>query len=566
MKQPDSAPPIHRYLIVLASVFIFTATMMSFVNSVHAEFVNWDDDVYVVNNPLVQNLSADNIESMFTQSHYYAWIPLTLLSHAADFSIWQWNAKGHHLTNVVLHAVNATLLFLVCLLLFDASQTADDVRPLFYRLAPSIVVGSAIGAMLFAMHPQRVESVAWVSGRKDLLCAFFLIPSVGAYVRWRMSGLGRWRWISVTLFALALMAKPAAAPLPLVLLAVDVWLSRNESLRRLSLTKSLANKAPYFALSIIVGVITMLAASGGTVNVLVELNRIERILLPLYALCFYVWKLIVPLDLIPIYPELERWLLYVSPLVIAATAYGCFVLWKKQRRGVVSALLCYALMVLPTMLGLRTGMQPLADRYSYLSTLSLFVLTGGSIEWLWRMSAVSRGKLFQREMFAVLLLAICAVSSYRTIRHTGVWKNSIEVWTQVLRYAPKTKEEHDTRKPYMKPTFLDARINLGGAYYTAGNKDKAWENFSAVLTLDSCNADAHYNLGVLLVEEGDGANAERAFTNAIACDPSYAKAFHNLGVLSATRDSIKSLTLFRTAARLGFSDSQVLLRKRGVPW
>jgi Flp pilus assembly protein TadD len=118
----------------------------------------------------------------------------------------------------------------------------------------------------------------------------------------------------------------------------------------------------------------------------------------------------------------------------------------------------------------------------------------------------------------------------------------------------------------MKPTFLDARINLGGAYYTAGNKDKAWENFSAVLTLDSCNADAHYNLGVLLVEEGDGANAERAFTNAIACDPSYAKAFHNLGVLSATRDSIKSLTLFRTAARLGFLDSQVLLRKRGVPW
>lgn len=540
--------------------------MMSFVNSVHAEFVNWDDDVYVVNNPLVQKFSAGNIEKMFTQTYYYAWIPLTLLSHAVDFAVWEWNAKGHHLTNVVLHSANATALFLVCLLLFDAGRTGDDVRPLFYRLAPSIVVGSAIGAMLFAMHPQRVESVAWVSGRKDLLCAFFLIPSFGAYVRWRMSSYERWRWISVALFALALLAKPIAAPFPLVLLAVDLWLGRNKSRRQFSTAQMLVSKAPFFALSIIVGAIAIVAASGGSVNVLAELNRIERILLPIYTLCFYVWKLIVPLDLIPIYPELERWLLYLSPFAVALTVYGCSHLWKQQRRGIVIALVSYALMVLPTMLGLGTGMQPLADRYSYLSTITLFVLVGGCIEWLWRKSGLSRGKLFQREMFAVLLLAICAVAAYRTIRHTGVWKNSIEVWTQVLRYAPATKEEHDARKPYMKPNFLDARINLGAAYYAADNKDKAWESFSSVLMLDSCNADGHYNLGMLLVEGGEVADAERAFTNAITCDPQYAKAFHNLGVLSAGRDSLKSLEMFRGAARLGFADSQVLLRQRGEQW
>ncbi len=585
--EAPTVPPIHLYQIVLASLFIFVATLMTFVNSVNAEFVNWDDDVYVTENPIVQQLSADNIEKIIWETHFYAWIPLTLFSHACDVAWWGLNPKGHHLTNVLLHSCNALLFFVACMMMFDARvHTHGDHRKFFERLTPAVLVGSAAGAMLFAMHPQRVESVAWVSGRKDLLCAFFLLLSLGAHIRWKISARQAWRFGSLASFAFALMSKPAAAPFPFALILVDLWLGQEENSPRKNspressprensprensprdvIIANLKNTIPFFVLSLVVGVIALGAAAGGTENVVGELSRVERVMLPLYALSFYVWKMIVPLDLSPVYPEMYRWLLYASPVMLLVIGYACFVLWEKKKTGLVTALLLYALMLLPTFLGLRSGMQPLADRYSYLSTMSLFVFVGGSIEWLWRKSAASSGKFYQREMLFAVLLVVSAVSAFRTIRHTAIWNNSTILWSYALVGSPSTRDEFDERKPYMKPNYLDARINLGAALYAANQKPKAWEEFAAVLAFDSCNADAHYNLGMLLAESGNEQNAREAFAKTTLCDPSYAKAYHNLGVLYAQQDSVASVDMFRRAARLGFSDAQLLLRQRGIPW
>ncbi len=568
MQQPDSTTNASRRHIIIASFFIFFCTMMSFINSANGDFVNWDDDAYIVENPLFQSPTFDGIQRLFTQTYYYAWIPITLLSHAIDVAVWGMNPKGHHLTNILLHSFNAVSFFLVCMALFDAARGRRDDKPSFLApLANPIIAGAAVGALLFAVHPLRVEPVAWVSGRKDLLCAFFLLPSFGAYLRWKDQRSVRWFVASLVLFALGLLSKPMAAPFPLVLVLVDVFLMRNDVGRKNSAAQILKDKIPYFLLSVLAGVMTMLAASGGKVNVVGELNRFERIMLPAYSLCFYMWKLIVPLDLSPIYPELNRVLFYLTPVLLPAIAYGCFALLEKKQPAALITLSSYAIILLPTFLGLSSGMQPLADRYTYLSTIPIFIFVGGCVEWLWQKSAMSPGKLYQRKVVTAALLILCAVSSYRTIRHTAIWNNSVSLWTHALRYAPATREEFESDKPYMKPNYLDAYTNLGAAYYAADHKEKAIEQLNNALLLDNRFADAHYNLGNLLFEQGDVDGATVGFKNTIVCDSTYAKAYYNLGIIYAKKDSVEqAVESFRRAARLGFPDAQKVLSERGYSW
>ncbi len=558
---------ISRFHIIAASVFIFVATVMTFVNSVNASFVNWDDDVYVTENPHVQSLSSENIRWVFSHSYYYSWLPLTLSSHSLDVALFGLRPQGHHFTNVFLHAVNAVLFFLVSLILIIAAKRAGRSDRGNEPLSSSIFVGSVIAALLFAMHPLRVESVAWVSGRKDLLCAIFLLPSFGLYLLWKIGGRKRYLFVSVLLYVLAILSKPMAMPFPLILILTDVWLIRRRDESRLSLSSLFIDKLPFILIAVAAAVITVRAASGGSGNVIGELSMIERLLLPGYMVVFYAVKLLVPTDLSPIYPELNRTILYISPLVLIAGAYGCILLLKKRYGVVVLAVLSYVLILLPTFLGLSSGLQPLADRYTYLSTLSIFFLGGGAVEILWRRSSLSRGKKYQREMFIFLLLIVCAASSYRTIRHIAIWRNSVSLWTQALLYAPSTRAEFEERKPYMKPDYVDAHVNLGVAYLEANNQDKALEQFDKALRLDSCRASVHDNRGIVLYEKGETELAMASFRRAIACDPGYAKAYYNLAILQSNAGNIPAaVESMQKSARLGYPDAQSALKSRGYGW
>jgi len=199
--------------------------------------------------------------------------------------------------------------------------------------------------------------------------------------------------------------------------------------------------------------------------------------------------------------------------------------------------------------------------------MPIFIFVGGCVEWLWRKSAMSPGKLYQRKVVIAALLILCAVSSYRTIRHTAIWNNSVSLWTHALRYAPATREEFESDKPYMKPNYLDAYTNLGAAYYAANHKEKAIEQLNNALLLDNRFADAHYNLGNLLFEQGDVEGATVGFKNTIVCDSTYAKAYYNLGIIYAKKDSVEqAVESFRRAARLGFPDAQKVLSERGYSW
>ncbi|MBI5473022.1 MAG: tetratricopeptide repeat protein [Ignavibacteriae bacterium] len=562
---PENTPAHLPFYLTIISAFLFVATMMVFVNSVNAEFVNWDDDIYVTENPLVQSLTVENVKGILSTSYYYGWTPVTLLSHAIDFSLWGMNAKGHHLTNVLLHAINTVLLFFVTIVVIDSARARDE-RTLRARITPSMLVGSLIGALLFAMHPLRVESVAWVSGRKDLLCTLFLLISLWTYIIWKQRGKKRLHVVSMIAFALALLSKPTAIIFPIVLILLDALLL-NKTEGRSAWNEILIDKIGFLVLSGIAAVITWLAASGGGVNVIGELNAIERVLLPFYMITFYLVKLVVPLDLSPVYPDVDTVLLYLSPLIVIGLLSVGYVLMKRQIAAFMLAVASYMLMLLPVYLGISSGLQPLADRYTYLSTLSIFMLIGGGIDLYWRASAASAGKKYQRELLAFVLLCLCAVSAYRTIRHASVWHDSVSLWKQALRYAPQTIDEFNRRRPYMKPSYADARLNLGVAYYTRKNVDSALVQFQTVLRFDSCNADAHYNIGNVLYEKAETALSLRSFERAVRCDSRYAKAFYNLGILYAAQDSVAlALQSFQSAARLGYADAQRILTERGYGW
>ncbi len=558
---------ISRLHIIIASVFIFVATVMTFVNSVNASFVNWDDDVYVTENPHIQSLSSENIRWIFTNPYYYSWIPLTLCSHAVDVAVWGLNARGHHFTNVLLHSVNAVLFFLVSLIVMDAAKRRGNERRDYALFTSSVFVGSVTASLLFAMHPLRVESVAWVSGRKDLLCGLFLLPSFGAYLLWKLRARKSYLLASIGLYLLAVLSNPAAMPFPFILILTDVWLIHRNADRRISLSRLFVDKLPFLAIAIAAIVMSVQGTSRGSENLFAALSLIERLLLPAYIIVFYVVKLLVPTDLSPIYPELKRWILFISPVVAIAGAYGCFVLLKKKYGVVVLAIISYVVILLPTFPGVSSGPQPIADRYTYLSMLSIFFLVGGTVEVLWGKSALSRGKKYQREMFIVLLLIVCAASSYRTIRHTAIWNNSVSLWNQALLYAPASRAEFDERKPYMKPDYLDARVNLGAAYLEANNRNKALEQFTTALIFDSCCAAAHYNIGNLLHERKETDRAMESFRRAIACNPGDAKAHYTLAVLLANSGNFSAaFESMRKAAQLGFPEAQEALKAQGYGW
>lgn len=559
---PVEPRPLHLFL---ASIFVFVATMMTFANAVRADFVNWDDDVYVTENPYVRELSRENAARIFTQPYFYSYIPVTLLSHAADVRIWGMNPKGHHLTNVVLHSFNAVWFFLASVLFLALRRNNDAGTSRFMeRVTLPLILGAVIGTMLYATHPLRVEPVAWVSGRKDLLCAFFLFPAFGSYLLWREGRGTVWFVATHLLFVCALLSKPIAATFPLLLVLVDVfWPGRR--LRLLPLARRIVSgKLLLFLFGATIAIITFLAAPPGKVNVLGDLNPVQRALFPLYSLVFYLWKTIAPVETSPIYPDLNRFLLYAAPVLLAGTAFLCVVMIKRSLYGVAAALLSYGILLFPTFLGLSSGMQPLADRYSYLATAGIFLFLGGSAEWLWQ---VSTNGSFRRRITLILLVVLCGISAYRTIRHIAIWNNSIALWSHAVWFAPTTREEFNDRRPYLKPDYLDAYLNLGVAHAAAGNTQNAIEQFNTILTLNPTNADAHYNLGTMLYEQGKVDSARVCFLRAIAGDSTYAKAYFNLGVLYAYTDSSAIADeWFVKAARLGYTDAQQVLLKKGKSW
>src|SRR2546422_1034299 len=244
-----------RWQTIAAILMVAAITFVTFSHTLGHEFVNWDDDVYVYDNPVVRSLSPQRIWWLFSHFYYYAYIPVTMLSHAIDVVMWEMNPRGHHLTSVLLHSANAIWVLVLGLSLLRIAS--GFARSPGNRSAT--LMGMSFAAVLFAVHPLRAESVSWVSDRKDLLCAFFFLPGIVAYVKYSAAkGIAsgrRWYLVSFFLFLLAVLSKPIAVTFPMVLLVLD-WLLLGRKPPRTSVQSLVREKVPFLLISLLLTILS----------------------------------------------------------------------------------------------------------------------------------------------------------------------------------------------------------------------------------------------------------------------------------------------------------------------
>jgi tetratricopeptide (TPR) repeat protein len=541
------------------AALVSLATLLLYLRALGNGFVNWDDDTYILNNEHIRSLDGSLLTWAFTNFHGANWHPLTWISHAVDISLWGLDPFGHHLTNVLLHALNASLVVVLAARLIEAGRPGPQG-------GRAVLIAASITGILFGIHPLHVESVAWVAERKDLLSGLFFLLSILAYVRhFRTAPSGpdqgrspsgaprRYPLGSLALFALALLSKPMAITLPVVLLILD-W----HPLRRITSGRSfraaLAGKTPFFLLSIASAIVTVLAQeSGGAIAPLEVYPLQTRVLVAFRALAAYLGKMAWPAGLSPYYayPQSASLLQpeYLVPVLLAAAASACCLVIAR-RRPVWSAAWGYYVVTLMPVLGIiQVGNQPMADRYTYLPSLGPFLLAGLGAAWGWQ-KAAGTAKLGARRIAAVLLLALCAILSYRTFDQIGVWKDSIGFWNHVIEREPRVGAV-----PY----------NIRGEmYYSLGQYDRALSDLTEAIALSPTDATFYNNRGVTWEKLGRVPEAIADYDRALALDPSHVKAYYNRGILAfkqGRRD--QALQDFNAAVLLDPSDAAIF-NNRGI--
>jgi tetratricopeptide (TPR) repeat protein len=539
-------------LSVLAGSLLFLLVLGAFWPAVHNDFVGYDDPDYVTGNWHIQKgWNWETIKWAFVSGEAANWHPLTWLSHALDWEIFGPAAWGHHLTNILLHAINTLLCFLA-------------LKRLTNGFWESFVV-----ALLFGLHPLRVESVAWVAERKDVLSGFFFFLTLLAYASY-VKQLGGRRAQAVStqnpgkeshlccvqtyalafvLFVLGLLSKPMLVTLPFVLLLLDYWpLSRFEpksrSWKSTALFPLLKEKVPFFAAALAAGVITLSVQHRGgamaTAGPLVP--RVENAVI---SYCRYLGKIFLPVDLAVFYPPVDRWpilaVLLATALLVALTV-GAVMLWASHPYVVVGWF-WFVGMLLPVIGLIQVGEQSMADRYTYLPAIGFLLM----VVWgICAMMAQSRLYAFVAVTTSAAVALGCLIVTREQI---GWWRDSEHLFRHALSVTTANHVAHNNLgttldqqgKPdeaaiefqeaiAARPGYAEAHKNLGSILERQGRFDAALGEYQEALRLKPRFADACNGLGSILSKQGKAEEAMRYYSMALSFKPDNGDAHFNLGI------------------------------------
>ncbi|MDA8091313.1 MAG: tetratricopeptide repeat protein [Nitrospiraceae bacterium] len=603
---------------------VAAAAFLVYLHALKNGFVYWDDQVYVYENLHIHSLNAAFLKWAFSSFYASNWFPLTWMSHALDYAIWGLNPAGHHLTNIILHSINTFFVVVLTIRLIEVWEKTACLNPLTLRFAPPSPIGrgagvraddnsvredgnsflagrgkliaGAITGLLFGLHPLHVESVAWVSERKDILCALFYLLSILAYIRY-VKGVYEHRnryspyLLSLCFFALALMSKPMAVTLPVVLLILD-WhpLGRIFLFSFKSSRTALIEKLPFFVLSGFSSLLTIMAQKkGGTVMPLTRLPFSERLLVPARSLALYLWKMFLPLNLVPYYPYPKDVTLlsarfFLPVILIAAVTAFCLVKAKKQKLW----LACwgyYVITLLPVIGIVQVGEQAMADRYAYLPSLGPFLAAGVAAAWAWKKADFSKQRRALKVAGASAALLIVISMSYLTFGQIGVWKNSLVFWNYVIKKEPgKISIAYENRAVALEdmgqtgraipdyieaisidPSFFEAHFNLARAFTETGRLELAIAEYKKVVSLDPSYAKTYNDMGVVSARMGRLEPALRDFSKAIVLDPENTEFYINRGKVYSMSGSTKLAALdFQKACGMGDQMGCQELRQTGV--
>ena len=478
-------------------------------------FLNYDDDLYVTGNPSLQERSWPRLLRWAWTTGYAAnWHPLTWMSHALDVRLHGLDPRGHHLTSVLLHALNAALLFLVL-----HRMTGTRWR-------------SAIVAALFAVHPLHVESVAWVAERKDVLSTTFWLLTMLAYARHAARPrVGSLAVVSL-LLAIGLTAKPMLVTLPVVLLLVDSWPLRRKP--------SIGEKVPLLALAMTSGVVTVLVQRAGTaVGSLEQYPLAARVGNALVAYVLYLVRTVWPADLSVFYPHpatsLPVWLPAAALLLLVALTWAAFRL-RRRAPFLWTGWLWFVVTLLPVVGLVQVGEQAMADRYTYVPLIGIFLAA------VWGVAEAAAALRVPRGAVAAAAVGVLLLLSLATRARLADWRDSEALFTRAV--------EVDADNAI-------ARVNLAVALLDRGALDGAREHLEAALRVRPDDARAHSNLSLALQRLGRPADAERQARAAIAIEPGFAEAHNNLGIALALQGRAdEAVEHFRRATVLAPEDAE----------
>jgi Tfp pilus assembly protein PilF len=539
----------------LSTVFIClgltSLIWLIFAQTLGHQFVAYDDQNYVYENPIVTGgLTVNGLRAAFTESYGSNWHPLTTLSHMLDCQLFRLDPAGHHFTNVLLHTGAALLLFFV-------------VRAMTSRTWPSAFV-----AVLFAIHPLRVESVAWVAERKDVLSACVFMVTLGLYFRYSVAP-SALRYLAVMAgFALGLMAKPMLVTTPLLLLLLDYW-----PLRRLQ-RSTVLEKIPLLLLSVASGIVTLLAQKS-VVDYTEAMPLMSRLANAATATVIYIWQMFWPLNLAVIYPRPPDGLaagtvLFSVVLLILITA--ATIILRKSRPYLIVGWLWYLVCLSPTLGLIPVGLQAHADRYTYLPQIGLYV----ALTWLaGDVLAKNRGG---KRAYVFVAATVVAVLTSLAWKQSSTWQNTETLWQHALAVSADNAVAHnnlalfdvergrldDAIAHYQRALAIvgDREIhsqisaallhnNLGLAFSRKGVKDQAAAHYRKAIELRDDFADAHTNLATLLLARGSTAEAIEHYRKAVNLPPEDAASHARLATaLHRSGQTAEAMKEYRRALEL----------------
>jgi tetratricopeptide (TPR) repeat protein len=472
-------------------------------------FVAWDDDRNFLENLHYRGLGLDQLRWMWTTFHMGHYVPLSWMTLGLDYELWGMDARGYHFTSIVLHALNAVLLFWIARRLL--SRAFDE------RLATrTIELAAAAGALFFAMHPLRVESVVWITERRDVLSGVFCSAALLSYLR-SIDSSGahprRQYGLSLALFAAALLSKATSTTLPAVMAILNVYplrrLGGSVGWRSAAAQRVYRELTPFVILAVAVVPLTLRALAPPD-----QLHTVGKLAVSAYSLAFYVWKTVLPTGLSPLYPMPAHVDAGAMRFVLAAVFVIAlaFTTWFARRRSpaILASALAFLVMVLPMLGVVQNGPLIAADRYTYHSAPALALLSAGLMAVL-----LARGRMLIATAAAAAVLGTFGIMS---ARQTTIWHDSASLWSYVAA--------HDS-------TSVIAQTALGTIDLQAGRFDAAEARYRRAISLDSSYAEAHDNLGVALSRQGRFAEATEHYRAALALAPSKRETHNNLGVADA---------------------------------
>lgn len=488
---------------------ILLVTFLLFYNTLTNNFVNLDDSGYIKDNPDIKSLSAKNIAAIFSSFYNANYHPFTTLSYAIEYNLFGLNAKPYHFVNLLIHLLNIFMVFRL-------------IKKVSGKVQVALIV-----ALFFAIHPMHVESVAWISERKDLLYSFFFICGLSTYYEYTHATADRNKLYvyTILLFLCSLLSKSAAITFPIMLLIFDYYFQRSWK------AKVLVEKIPFFLLSLVFGVINIFSQkSAGAINadLMPDYDLLQRFFVVCFTTSYYIVKLVLPFDLAVLHfaPAELPYYYYLSPLFLILLA---FLVYKARtmKRELIFGFLFYLVGISLTSQVIPVGYVVVSERYSYVPYIGLFFIIGSFY------SAVQEKGSFVslKPVINYLLAGITLFFIVITFQRNKVWENSINLFTDLVKKYPNQAHAH----------FILAK-NL----IDVPDLNAALESMNRSIELDPKISESYFYRGNIYYGRQNYSAALNDYLKAVELNPKYSEAYYNIGVTYNTtnkfQESIEPLT------------------------